>query len=624
MKLVIVDTMPDWLSVHEPVLVNTIGHCAGAVIFGMLLYFFLVNWRQAREERSRLPALAAALALFWNVGSLIALASGPRGGRSADIIIAASFSVLSLLPAVLLHISLDSHHRALWLSGYLLSITAVALHVADSITGARRFHYAALLLVTLGFTWLTVIFAILEMRRRNRAAISRLVGAMVLFLFAISFVHFGSEQAHQDWSREIALHHAGIPLALFVLLQDYRFLLLDAFLRFVVNASLAAAVLLISIRVVLLPDFGRHVQHPFDGGLLLVSACLLLVLFAYVRNRVQGWLTRVIFLRSNVEDAVGDLQQLALACHKETEYFPQAAEAIARFVRATRFDLAENSPVADGGTALATTTKDSGDWNYPYWAQAVIPLRFSVGNPRYLLLGPRQSGRRYLSEDLAALTRLGTVVSEQVEQLHSIQMQTLVSQAELRALQAQINPHFLFNSLNTLYGTIHRENADARQLVLNLSEVFRYLLRSERTFIEIEEELRIVRAYLDIERLRLGPKLQTDISIDRAALRVTIPLLSIQPLVENAVKHGVAARMGTGFVSLRVAAEANTISITVSNSGECNAAALTAPGNSGVGLSNVRRRLELCYGQDAVFLAEAKNGVTRVGFQLPLKLAAAV
>ena len=109
--------MPDRLSIHEPVLVNTIGHCAGAVIFGILLYLFVVNWRRAREERSSLPALAAALAMLWNIGSLIALATGPGGGLVADIIVAASFSVLSLLPAVLLHISLEANYRAVWLSG---------------------------------------------------------------------------------------------------------------------------------------------------------------------------------------------------------------------------------------------------------------------------------------------------------------------------------------------------------------------------------------------------------------------------------------------------------------------------------------------------------------------------
>ena len=126
--------MPDWLSIHEPVLVNTIGHCAGAVLFGILLYFFLLNWRQDRDDRAKLPALAAALAFLWNIGSLVALGVGRQGGMAADVIVAASFSVLSLLPAVLLHISLGMHHRALWLSGYVLSFAAIALHVADLIT----------------------------------------------------------------------------------------------------------------------------------------------------------------------------------------------------------------------------------------------------------------------------------------------------------------------------------------------------------------------------------------------------------------------------------------------------------------------------------------------------------
>src|SRR5579862_2635881 len=99
--------MPDRLSIHEPVLVNTIGHCAGVIVFGILLYLFVVNWRRAREDRTSLPAVAAALAMLWNIGSLIGIATGPNSGIVADLIVAGSFSVLSLLPAVLLHISLE-------------------------------------------------------------------------------------------------------------------------------------------------------------------------------------------------------------------------------------------------------------------------------------------------------------------------------------------------------------------------------------------------------------------------------------------------------------------------------------------------------------------------------------
>src|SRR5580700_6343498 len=212
--------MPDWLSIHEPVLVNTIGHCAG-------------------DERSGLPVVAAALAMLWNLGSLVALATGPRGSQIAGAIVALSFSVLSLLPAVLLHISLQSRRRALWIAGYIVSA-------------------AAIWVVTLGFAALTILSVILEWRRENRAAGSRLAGAMGLFLFAISFAHYGASHAQLAWSKEAALHHAGLPLALLVLLQDYRFLLMDAFLRFIVNATLAAAALLAAIRILQSRAFAGH------------------------------------------------------------------------------------------------------------------------------------------------------------------------------------------------------------------------------------------------------------------------------------------------------------------------------------------------------------------------------
>jgi hypothetical protein len=609
--------MPDWLSIHEPVLVNTIGHSAGAVVFGMLLYFFLVNRRRSGEERSALPPVAAALAMLWNLGSLVALAAGPAGGQIAGGIVALSFSVLSLLPAILLHISLQSRRRAVWMAGYALSAVAVALHLADWLSHAPSLHYAALLVVTLGFAALTILSVILEWRQENRAAGSRLAGAMGLFLFAISFAHFGAPHTQLAWSKEAALHHAGLPLALLVLLQDYRFLLMDAFLRFVVNATLAAAALLATIRILQSRVLVEHLQHPFDAGVIFVSAGLLLTLFVWVHNWIQRLLTRAIFLRANVDEALRELQDLSLAA-VESEYPRLAAEAIARFLHAARWDLTEQNPAAGRPLPAPVAVLDSAQFAVPAWVEAVLPMRFSRGDAAYLLLGPRNGGRRYLSEDLGVLARLGTAVAEHVEQLRSAQMQSLVSQAELKALQAQINPHFLFNSLNTLYGTIDRGNTEARRLVLNLADVYRYLLRTERSLVEVEEELRIVRAYLEIEELRLGSKLHTEVDADPSALRVTIPLLSIQPLVENAVKHGVASRMGAGFVHLKVRATGQGVSVEVSNSGEWDRP--PAPASStgrGIGLSNVRRRLALYYGAEARFEIRAENGVTTVAFLLP-------
>jgi two-component system LytT family sensor kinase len=233
--------MPDRLSLHAPVLVNTIGHCAGALAFGILVYLLLLDWRRATTGRSLLPVVAAGLAFLWNVGSLIGMATVSADDPIANIVLAASFAVLSLLPAVLLHIALQSRSRYLWISGYVLSAIAVVLHIGDA--AAPRFHYAAILLITIGFAVLTTVSVMQEALSGPRdGGGKRLAGAMVLFLFAISFAHFGSSHDIKAWSGEAAIHHAGIPLALFVLLQDYRFLLLDAFIRFLVNGLLAALV----------------------------------------------------------------------------------------------------------------------------------------------------------------------------------------------------------------------------------------------------------------------------------------------------------------------------------------------------------------------------------------------
>jgi hypothetical protein len=613
--------MPDRLSIHAPVLVNTIGHCAGAIIFGILLHLFLLDWRRATGERSALPSIAAGLGLLWNLGSLIGMATAPAGDPVADIIVAGSFSVLSLLPAVLLHISLQSRHRALWVTGYAVSIAAVLLHIGDAITTAPRFHYAALLLVTVGFGVLTTISVVYEtITGPKDGSGPRLAGAMVLFLFAISFVHFESAHELKAWSGEAAVHHAGIPLALFVLLQNYRFLLLDAFIRFLVNGMLAALAVWVAFQAEARFALLSHARRdPFAAGLIFTGACLALSIFAYLRSRGQRFLTRVVFLRANADVAAGELRDAAGTAIGEPQYLATAAEIIAGFLSARRFELiprdgtdAKTEPSPD----LAAAVLDPAAWDLQPWVQAVTPLRFSRGDAYLLALGSRNGGRRYLSEDIEVLERLSTIVCEQVERIRNSEMQALVSQAELRALQAQINPHFLFNALNTLYGTISRRNTVARNLVLNLAGLFRYSFAQNPGLIRIEEELVIVRAYLEIEELRLGSKLRLEIEVDDEVLQAQVPVLSIQPLVENAIKHGVAPRQSPGFVRIRIKRNAEEIAVEVSNSGSFREPTGDAGGN-GIGMANVRRRLALCYGNENNLEVSSTDDVTAVRFSIP-------
>ncbi len=594
-------------------LVNTLGHAAGVLIFGIFL-FLLIQDRAARRLRgSTKSMLAAALALVWNLASLLVLGMGARTG--SDTI---AFSVLSLLPAVLFDLCLAGRHRLLVRAGYGLSAVAIVLHAMELFRHDTLYHRWGLNLITIGFVALTCIAAAAVWRDANRrAATSRLVGTMSLFLLAISFVHFGEGHAQQVWSRELAFHHAAIPLALLVLLQDYRFVLLDAFLRFLANVLLAALFVSGAAAVWRL-DLMRGTPAPFDQALLLIGACLLLIVFALLRTRVQAALTRLVFRRKDVEALLRNLKQVV---REEQAYVETAARDLGEFVSA--------QATLDAGAGMGNAGLDEMEPRRPMLVsefsgrraeleeqgiEVVVPLRLSSRGTRYVLLGRRAGGRRYLSEDLAALSRAASVIVEQVEQFRESEMRRLVAQAELRALQSQIHPHFLFNALNALYGIIPKEAKGARETVLNLADIFRYFLETRKTFLPLEQELHIVRAYLEVERLRLGEKLRTEIDVTPEALSTPIPVLSIQPLVENAVKHGIAPLPHGGLVRIearQTAAGALEISVYDTGSG------FAQPGAGGIGLENVSRRLELCYGPGARLDIESGSGGTMVSFAIP-------
>jgi two-component system, LytTR family, sensor kinase len=448
-------------------------------------------------------------------------------------------------------------------------------------------------------------------------------------LFAMSFVHFGSGHALHAWSSELALHHAGIPLALFVLLQDYRFVLLDAFVRFLANALLAAILTFALFRTVFqwIPVGRQPPDNPLYEALLPLGFCLLLIAFALIRGQIQHWLTKVVFRRPDLTKALQEIHSRAALFSEEQEFLSWAGEQVGQLMSADRVLEVAEATLADAlcGVDLFFPAPAS---DIPglrrstefAWVEAVVPLRLAHENVRYLLLGRRRGGRRYLSEDLQSLSRLMAVIIEQVERFRNSEMQRLVSQAELRALQSQINPHFLFNALNTLYGIIPREAAGARKTVLNLAEIFRYFLQSERSFIPLSDELKIVKAYLDIERLRLGPRLEIEIDVDEAALPVLIPILSIQPLVENAIKHGLSAIAGPGLLRLKAKMMNGEVLITVEDTGPGIGSQNDGAGNArvGVGLANVKRRLRLCYGPETDLLVESSSTGTKVEFAIPL------
>ena len=429
------------------------------------------------------------------------------------------------------------------------------MHFWEIEGNSATLHQTALLVITVGFLILAVVAVAAPALRKRRGGI-RILASMCLALFAMSFVHFGNGHASQAWSSELVVHHAGIPLALFVLLQDYRFVLLDAFVRFLTNALLAAIltglVIAAAFRLVLVE---RIAQPPLHEALLLISICLFLVFFAWLRNRVQAWLTQAIFRRGNVAGLASRVKDCP-AFTSEDQYMDWAAALIAAAVKTKDYAVvSQNELKRRGGPACSGTGQRSS--GVPHVAEmelgrgggagAARPGRCAVDpagtTPRRAALLQRRPGHAASN---------GMEIAERVEALRRQEMNRLVSQAELRALQSQINPHFLFNALNTLYGTIPREAGGARRMVINLAEIFRYFLQSDRTFVPLAQEMQIVRAYLEVEQLRLGDRLRVEFQVDEAALDLPVPVLSVQPLVENAIKHGIAQSAEPGYVRVRI------------------------------------------------------------------------
>jgi hypothetical protein len=398
----------------------------------------------------------------------------------------------------------------------------------------------------------------------------------------------------------LLVHHAGIPLALFILLQDYRFVLLDAFVRFLANAFLAAVlawlVIQAAFRLVLVE---RTTPEPLQEALLLIGVCLFLVFFAWLRNLVQSWLTRAVFRQGSLATLASRIKE-GPSFSDEQQYLDWAAALIA-------------SAVATADYAVLRQGEPQ-----PTWAEATVPIRLGGADSRLLVLGHRKGGRRYLGEDLDTLAKAASEIAGRVESLRRQEMNRLVSQAELRALRSQINPHFLFNALNALYGAIPREAGTARRMVLNLAEIFRYSLQSDKAFVPLAQEMQIVRAYLELEQCRLASRLDVQIEVDDAALEIPIPALSIQPLVENAVKHGVALRIEPGYVRITAQCRNQELRISVENSASGRAPETPV---TGVGLQNVKRRLEICYGAGADLRFAPGTERTLVEIRIPLPAA---
>jgi two-component system sensor histidine kinase LytS len=206
-----------------------------------------------------------------------------------------------------------------------------------------------------------------------------------------------------------------------------------------------------------------------------------------------------------------------------------------------------------------------------------------------LAIGPRQRGQQYGSEDLTFIDAVAAQFAGLLESFGARQSEELAAKAELKALRAQINPHFLFNTLNTL-AEMARGQPETERTILNLARVFRYALDStRRDMVALAEEIDFIRSYLEIEAERFEQKLNYQIEAPEDLRETRLPPMLIQPLVENALKHGIGPKIEGGTVRIAAARTERGVRVTVSDDGvgfDLGSAEMN------IGMTNVRQRVE--------------------------------
>jgi LytS/YehU family sensor histidine kinase len=261
--------------------------------------------------------------------------------------------------------------------------------------------------------------------------------------------------------------------------------------------------------------------------------------------------------------------------------------------------------------------------------------------PRYVLVvSELTGGRRLLSDDVAALEAIAIVIARRIDAirmafernqraLREHQIESLATEAELRALRAQINPHFLFNALTTLGYLIQTAPDRALDTLMRLTALLRGVLRSDASHTTLGHEIEIIESYLEIERARFEERLLVRIDVPAWIRNVRIPPLLLQPVVENAVKHGVSPLLEGGEVLIsarvhRAGGRPPELELTVHDSGTgTTSSELEQRRHLGVGLRNVEGRLTCQYGSAASLTVQTSPGRgTTVTIRLPAEFSA--
>jgi len=622
-------------------LVNVIGFTTGAILYAMLLWMVVrskpTDQRWFASSSDRLSLLTGVLGLFWNIGAFSAYGLPTLGlVEPSPLLMSFAFSALGFLPAVVVHSVLRSRgkldrtlDRGILYFAYALSFSSSVLHVDAALRWRLPFSQSAFLILMAGFA--AVMIALLADTRKTPGS-SRALWVVALAVFAVSALHLSKHTGTDPWWLELLGHHASLPLALAFLHQDYRFALADIFLKRALALIVLVCLVFGTYALGVAPIFSTWtIQGGADEQMILMLLAMWVataLVYPWIRSMTAWFVDNVVLQRPDYDMLLAQAGQ-AMARQDTAESILEDLKGLigpalcARSVQ-WRAENCQNPRLIQN--IVATTARS---------ATVVIP---TVEMPQYIVsITELEGGRRLLSDDIAAIEKLAHLVARRIDAIRTAEerferdireraMSQLASEAELRALRAQLHPHFLFNALTTIGYLIQAAPDKALSTLMRLSGLLRSVLRSSPEFSTLGEELTIIAAYLDIESARFEDRLSVTIDVSEDLRRLRIPTLILQPLVENAIKHGISESRAGGEVRISadlIGSETQTPSlrVVVRDTGAGGSGPQFASGRSrGVGLNNVEKRLN-CYEKDQAHMRiSSQPGIgTQIELVLPVR-----
>jgi two-component system LytT family sensor kinase len=616
---------------------NVVSAGIGIALSALLLLFILRSSRRGRSARLIFPSCA----LLWNLLSLVkgyGLAVGlSSGSLAAGLTEAFSTSVVAVWPLSILmwrsdNLSLLRKRLGNWLIGIAVAIAmyfsgAAFLSVWLTHFGGAKHSFVFLREDLTAYSGLAIMAAgaclfLPGLYRDRSSRVSILIIFSALGMACIGMVLHDYGHLPPALERLVVIFKTKSlnVMILGVLFYSARFRASDIFVRISLRVLVGAVIAVAAAHLFEheYAFFARGVTGQQTAFIVSLSALIIssILAFGKISALTDALIERWVFGKIDYRQALKDFQKSVGLLFEESEILGATERFLAQSLRLENVRIVPESAATD--RAVLSSGEAEAQRNGNQDKDLSVPIRQGDRITHFILITTDVEERILVSTEVEFVREAARHVQSRLEEIarekerlerasREARLIHQVVEAELRALRAQVNPHFLFNSLNTIAALVVPEPAKAEEMTLRLAKIFRHvLIHADQPFSSIEEEISFLRTYLEIEKVRFGERLRIEFDVNESVTQLAVPTLILQPLVENALKHGLAAKLGQNELTIRANRKENLLLLSVEDNG-VGMKAKANPGQSiGMGLRNVKERLQTVYGNLATFSFESR------------------